>query len=49
MNQVLDSITLILDDDAIKVSMTQTALERLNSEYIIQNVWNRLLHIWKTA
>ena len=49
VNQVLDSITLILDDDAIKVSMTQTALERLTSEYIIQNVWNRLLHIWKTA
>ena len=49
VEQVLDSVVSIIYDDDIKASFATSAFERLNSQYTIQKVWDRLVNIWKTA
>lgn len=49
VEEIVTSISLILDNDSVKNQLTLYASDRLNLEYVMPKVWSRLVDIWKNA
>ena len=49
VEEILTSISLILDNDSVKTQLSLYASERLNLEYVMPKVWCRLVDIWNKA
>ena len=49
VEQIKQSVNLILGDDSLKNKYTNNALSRLHSEYKMLTVWDKLILIWKSV
>ena len=47
VDQVLDAVNYVLDNDSIKNKFVSNAFLRLESEYTMPMVWDKLIRIWK--
>lgn len=49
VDEVLTAVNLILENDSVKKTLSLSASERLNLEYVMPKVWSRLVDIWNNA
>ena len=49
VDEVLTVVNLILENDSVKKTLSLSASERLNLEYVMPKVWSRLVDIWNNA
>lgn len=49
VEEILTSISLIIDENNEKTKLALSASKRLNLEYVMPKVWTRLLDIWNNA
>ena len=49
VDEVLNAVNLILENDSVKKTLSLSASERLNLEYVMPKVWSRLVDIWNNA
>lgn len=46
VDEIINAINILLPDNYTKQRLTVNAVERVNREYTISSVWNKLVNIW---